>query len=101
MKKFFTSALIRGLIWQIAGWIVGTLFLTGIRALMGLNPFDMNHYFFTEPAWTFGALVGAIASVAGTGAMTDWFKWAKGEATPEHREDPPGWEKYFNVSLDH
>ena len=33
--------------------------------------------------------------------MTDWFKWAKGEEVPEHREDPPGWEKYLNVSLDH
>ena len=25
----------------------------------------------------------------------------KGEQTPEHREDPPGWEKYIGVSLDH
>ncbi len=99
MKKFLTSALVRGLLWQAIGWLLGALFVTGIRFLMGLNPFDQ--FFFTEPAWVFGALVGAISFVAGTGAMTDWFKWAKGEETPEHREDPPGWEKYLNVSLDH
>jgi cytochrome c oxidase subunit I len=101
MKKFFTSALIRGLLWQLIGWLVGALFITGIRVLMGLNPFTTGQYFFTEPAWVFGALVGAISYVASTGALTDWFKWAKGEQTPEHREDPPGWEKYLNVSLDH
>ena len=99
MKKFLTSALVRGLLWQAIGWLLGALFVTGIRILMGMNPFDQ--YFFTEPAWVFGAVVGAVSFVAGTGAMTDWFKWAKGEETPEHREDPPGWEKYFNVSLDH
>ena len=101
MKKFFTSALMRGLLWQLIGWIVGALFVTCIRVLMGLNAFVTGQYFFTEPAWVFGALVGALSYVASTGAMTDWFKWAKGEEVPEHREDPPGWEKYLNVSLDH
>ena len=101
MRKFFTSALIRGLLWQLIGWIVGALFLTGIRVLMGLNAFVTNEYFFTEPAWVFGGLVGVLSYVASTGAMTDWFNWAKGEEVPEHREDPPGWEKYLNVSLDH
>ncbi len=101
MKKFLTSALIRGLLWQLIGWIVGALFVTGIRVLMGLNAFVSGQYFFTEPAWVFGGLVGALSYVASTGAMTDWFKWAKGDEVPEHREDPPGWEKYLNVSLDH
>jgi len=101
MKKFLASALMRGLLWQLIGWIVGALFVTGIRVLMGLNPFVTGQYFFTEPAWVFGALVGTLSYVASTGAMTDWFKWAKGEEVPEHREDPPGWEKYLNVSLDH
>ncbi|MGA7192056.1 MAG: cbb3-type cytochrome c oxidase subunit I [Anaerolineales bacterium] len=101
MRKFFTSALMRGLLWQLVGWIVGALFVTGIRVMMGLNAFVTGQYFFTEPAWVFGGLVGALSYVASTGAMTDWFKWAKGEEVPEHREDPPGWEKYLNVSLDH
>ncbi|MFZ1042189.1 MAG: cbb3-type cytochrome c oxidase subunit I [Anaerolineales bacterium] len=101
MRKFFASALMRGLLWQLIGWIVGALFVTVIRVLMGLNAFVSGQYFFTEPAWVFGGLVGALSYVASTGAMTDWFKWVKGEEVPEHREDPPGWEKYLNVSLDH
>ncbi len=101
MRKLFTSALMRGLLWQFIGWIIGALFVTGIRVLMGLNPFVAGQYVFTEPAWVFGGLVGALSYVASTGAMTDWFRWAKGEEVPEHREDPPGWEKYLNVSLDH
>jgi cytochrome c oxidase subunit 1 len=99
MRKFFSTALARGLGWQIVGWAVGAGFVTGIRFLMGLDL--LGKFFFTEPAWVFGGLVGALASVAGTGVMSDWFKWAKGEATHEHHDDPPGWQKYFNVSLDH
>ena len=99
MKKFFSSALFKGLVWQIAGWAVGAAFLTLIRVLMGLNPWAT--FGFTEPAWVFGGLVGALSFMAGSGIVTDWFKWAKGEETSEHHNDPDGWEKYFSVSLDH
>lgn len=104
MKKFFSTALMRGLRWQFTGWLIGALFLTGIRFVLTLFGQDMalfGKFYFTEPAWVFGGLVGALSFLAGTGVMSDWFKWAKGEATHEHHEDPPGWEKYFNVSLDH
>jgi cytochrome c oxidase subunit 1 len=99
MKKILSLGLVRGLLWQIAGTAAGALLVTGIRALMGLNPW--GSFLFTEPAWVVGALIGVVAFVWGVGALTDWFKWALGEETPEHREDPPGWEKYFGVSLDH
>lgn len=89
----------RGLVWQIVGTLVGGFFVTAIRALMGLPTF--GGFFFTEPAWVFGGLVGALSFVAGVGAVTDWFKWAKGEETSDHHEDEPGWQKYFGVSLDH
>lgn len=101
MKKFLSTALWRGLVWQIIGWIVGALILTGIRALMGLQAIDTTKFFFTEPAWVFGALLSALFFIGGSGIVSDWFKWAKGEETPEHHQDPEGWEKYFNVSLDH
>lgn len=104
MKKFFSTALMRGLGWQFSGWLIGALFLTGIRFVLNLFGQEMalfGKFYFTEPAWVFGGLVGALSFLAGTGVMSDWFKWAKGEATHEHHEDPPGWEKYFNVSLDH
>ncbi len=89
----------RGLVFQVVGTLVGGFFVTGIRALMGLKTF--GGFFFTEPAWVFGALVGTLSFLAGVGALTDWFKWAKGETTPDHHEDPEGFVKYFGVSLDH
>ena len=89
----------RGLVWQVAGIMVGGLFVTGIRALMHLKLFDS--FLFTEPAWVFGAIVGVVSFLLGVGVMDDWIKWARGIDTPEHHEDVPGWEKYFGVSLDH
>jgi len=89
----------RGLVWQIVGTMAGGFFVTGIRALMGLEAF--GNFFFTEPAWVLGGLVGTLSFLAGVGALTDWFKWAKGEETSDHHEDEPSWQKYFGVSLDH
>jgi cytochrome c oxidase subunit 1 len=89
----------RGLVWQIVGVLAGGLFITAIRALMGLSTF--GPFFFTEPAWVFGALVGVLSFLSGVGVMSDWFKWAKGEETSEPHADPPGWHKYFYVSFDH
>lgn len=99
MKKLYTSALIRGLLWQLIGWTGGAVLVTVIRLLVGLSALGI--FFFTEPAWVFGAFVGVLCFIGGSGIASDWFKWAKGESTPEHREDPDGWEKYFGVSLDH
>lgn len=89
----------RGLVYQVVGTVIGGLFMTGIRALMGLTAF--GSFFFTEPAWVFGALVGAVSFLFGVGVMDDWVKWARGIDTSEHHEDEPGWEKYLGVSLDH
>ena len=89
----------RGLVWQVLGTIIGALFVTGIRAAMGLNL--TSRFLFTEPAWVFGALTGVVSFLFGVGMMDDWMKWARGIDTPEHHEDMPGWEKYFYVSLDH
>ena len=89
----------RGLVWQILGTLIGGFFVTGIRALMGLDLFGA--FFFTEPAWVFGALAGAVSFLFGVGVVADWMKWARGIDTPEHHEDVPTWEKYFSVSLDH
>ena len=99
MRKFLASALARGLLWQVAGWLVGAAFVTGIRLLLGLRPLGL--FFFTEPAWVFGGFVGVLAFVAGSRIADDWFRWARGQQTPEHRDDPPGWDKYIGVSLDH
>lgn len=93
--------IVRGLVFQVAGTLAGILLFTAIRAAMGLTFFDPARFGFHEGAWVFGALVGAVSFLAGVGALTDWWKWAKGEATHDHHEDIPGWRKYFGVSLDH
>ncbi|GAB4503484.1 MAG: cytochrome c oxidase subunit I [Anaerolineales bacterium] len=89
----------RGLVFQIIGVLAGGLLVTGLRALSGMEAF--GPFFFTEPAWVVGGLVGALTFLVGVGALTDWFKWALGESTPEHHADQPGWQKYFQLSLDH
>ncbi|MGC8855634.1 MAG: cytochrome c oxidase subunit I [Anaerolineae bacterium] len=89
----------RGLTWQALGTILGAVFVTAIRAAMGLPLLGI--FLFTEPAWVFGALVGVLSFLAGSGVVTDWWKWAQGIETPEHHKDPAGWEKYLSVSLDH
>jgi cytochrome c oxidase subunit 1 len=90
----------RGLVWQVVGMMLGAFFVTGIRALMGKTEI-FGPFFFSEPAWVVGALTSVVSFLFGVGALDDWMKWARGIDTPEHKEDPPGWEKYFYVSYDH
>lgn len=100
MKKFFSSALARGLFWQLIGLLAGAGLVTGIRALMGLSTTDT--FFFTEPAWVLGGFISALFFLVGSGVTSDWIKWARGIDTPDHHEDHhTGWERYINVSLDH
>lgn len=103
MKKFFSSSLGRGLIWQVIGTVIGIALVTGIRALTNA-PADAAAatFFFTEPAWVLGALLGGLFFLSANGSVSDWFKWARGIDTPEHHEEHhKGWEKFINVSLDH
>ena len=90
----------RGITWQIIGTLGGALFVTGIRALMGLKTFGPP-FLFTEPAWVFGGLTGVISFLLGHGVVDDWVKMARGIDVPEHRADAPGFEKFFSPSLDH
>ncbi len=89
----------RGLVWQLLGTLAGALFVTLIRLLMGLQP--LGPFVFTEPAWVLGGLVGALSFVAGVGAVSDWWKWARGIETPEEHHEMEGSRKYLGVSLDH
>jgi cytochrome c oxidase subunit I len=99
MKNILSLGLVRGLAAQFIGTLAGALFVTAIRALMGLPAFEK--FFFSEPAWVFGGLVGALSFLVGVGALTDWYKWAKGEPTHEHHDEERRWQRYFGVSLDH
>jgi cytochrome c oxidase subunit 1 len=92
---------VRGLVFQVIGTLVGALVVTGVRAVMGLETFNPLTFGFTEPAWVFGGFIGVLSFLVGVGAVTDWWRWALGEETHEHHEDVPGGRKYFGVSLDH
>jgi len=89
-----------GLLWQVLGTFAGALFVTAARLLLGKTPV-LGPFLFSEPAWVFGAFVGVLSFIAGSGIARDWAKWARGISTPEHHDDEPGWHKYFWVSLDH
>lgn len=94
------NAVSKGLIWQISGTLLGAIFISIIRVVMGLE--WSGPFLFTEPAWVLGGFLGVIFFLSGNGSVSDWFKWAKGIDTPEHHEEShAGWEKYLNISLDH
>ncbi len=96
MRNLLSIGLVRGLIGQVIGTTVGFAFFTALRAVLGLE-------FWAEPAWVFGAMVGAISFMVALGAFTDWWKWARGIETPEPEEveEPQGWRRYFGFSFDH
>jgi cytochrome c oxidase subunit 1 len=91
-------SIIPGLVSYVIGLLIGMGLLTLIRLVLGLTPWK------PEPAWVLGSLFGAIAFLIGTGVISDWFKWAKGESTPEHAEVNPektGWARILSISYDH
>ena len=96
--KLLSASLIRGLIGQVVGTLVGMGFMLLIRLALGLQPWK------PEPVWVVGSLFGVIAFVVGTGVLDDWFKWMRGESTPEaeaHYEPPIGLQQIVNLSYDH
>src|SRR5512138_2555669 len=54
----------RGLTWQVIGTLLGGLFVTGLRALLGSKTI-WGPFFFSEPAWVVGAVVGAVSFLFG------------------------------------
>src|SRR3989304_7239738 len=96
--KFMRLSLVRGLIAQFLGTLVGVLITIIVRVLWGVPAGK------SEPVFVGGALVGVAAFMFGTGVLNDWIKWAKGEETPESTPDSGGLKglaKYLHVSYDH
>lgn len=96
--NFLKLGLVRGIIYQVVGSLIGMGIVMLIRLLMGLPAWN------AEPVWVGGTFIGVITFLIGVGALNDWFKWAKGEETSDHHEADrslPGWAKYYSLSLDH
>jgi cytochrome c oxidase subunit 1 len=90
--------LIRGVIFQVFGLLVGMGFVSLIRMILGLP------FWKAEPAWVFGGFLGVVGFTIGIGAVDDWFKVAKGEIISDDHDwpaDRPRWERFFSFSLDH
>jgi cytochrome c oxidase subunit I len=95
---FLKTGLVRGIIAQIVGTLLGMGFTMGIRAMEGKPAWD------AEPVSVVGAIVGAVAFMFGVGVLSDWVKWARGIPTkdhPEHDPDMPLWARYFGADYDH
>jgi cytochrome c oxidase subunit I len=99
MKKFFSLGLIRGLIWQAGGMLVGGFLVSGIRLALGLDA--LGKFFFTEPAWVVAGLFGVLAFIIGVGGFSDWYKMALGGEVHEDHNSLTDWTRYFGYSLDH
>lgn len=99
---FVRTALVKGLLSQVLGTIVGMAFVWMLRILTGAAPaVDGSHL---EPSLVGGAVIGALAFLVGAGVFDDWFKWTRGEETDDHQQhdsSKPGWWRYFSVDYDH
>ncbi len=69
--------LVRGLVGQLAGTLLGFALVVLVRSLAGYD-----QVWSTEPAWVAGAILGAMGFLIGVGAMSDWFSWWRGKETP-------------------
>lgn len=96
---FLRTALVKGLIGQVLGTMLGMAIVLLFRTLAGAEVIlDW------EPALVGGAVVGGISFLVAAGVFDDWFKWIKGEETSDHHDpDPkkPNWWRYFSVDYDH
>ena len=100
---FFATGMGRGLIGFVIGFLAGSLLVTLIRLLLGLQVWNPDTFGFTRPAWVVGVVFAATGFIIATGVLADWYRWSKGEETPEHPQDAykSGWQRYFSVSFDH
>jgi cytochrome c oxidase subunit 1 len=98
MSTILSLGLVRGLIANVIGVVLGMGFTALVRALLGLPAWE------PEPMIVVGAIVGGIAFMIGAGAFSDWFKWVRGQATPLHHGPPEGksaWSRYLSVDYSH
>jgi cytochrome c oxidase subunit 1 len=97
--SLFSLGLVRGLIGQFAGILLGFAMVTLTRAATGRVP-----TWSSEPAWVAGAILGTLGFMVGVGAFSDWFKWWQGKETPFVHGPPagkPAWTRYFGVDYNH
>jgi cytochrome c oxidase subunit 1 len=95
--RFYKLSIVRGLVFQVIGTLLGAVIAIMLRLLLGMSAWR------AEPVLVAGALLGAIFFMFGTGVLDDWLKWAKGEDTPDPsvESEIKGYKRYLHVSFDH
>jgi cytochrome c oxidase subunit 1 len=89
-------SLVRGLLFQVVGTLIGMAVVTVFRLITGRQPL-----WFGESAWFFGGVVGVIAFLYGAGVFRDWIRVVRGKEVFDHLEEPTGWRRYVSLSYDH
>jgi hypothetical protein len=104
---FIYLSIVRGLLGQIAGTLIGMVLVLLVRLVLGLTVLSSGAATWwgviPEPVWVGGAVLGVIGFILGTGVTRDWFSLAAGKTTPEHPTDAysSGVARYLSVSYDH
>lgn len=95
--NFYQLSLVRGLVYQVIGTLLGIVIAMMFRLLMGLEAWK------SEPVLVAGAVLGTFFFMFGTGVLNDWLKWARGQDTPEAslESEVEGIKRYLHVSFDH
>ncbi len=97
MRILLRLGLIRGLVGQVVGTLLGMALVAGIRRAAGL-PEDL------EAALVIGAIIGVLTFLLASGVLNDWLKWSIGRKTPMRHGPPehaPAWTRYFSVDYNH
>lgn len=97
MTILLRLGLIRGLVGQVVGTLLGMALVAGIRRAAGL-PEDL------EAALVIGAIIGVLTFLLASGVLNDWLKWSIGRKTPMRHGPPehaPAWTRYFSVDYNH
>jgi len=98
ISNILSLDLIQGLLYQVAGTLIGMGLVTLIRILLGRTAWS------AEPAWVAGAFLGLMGFMIGVGGFDDWYKSAllKDVTSPHDKEvQGPRWTRFFSFWLDH
>lgn len=86
-------SVVRGLVGTVVGFAFGAGLMTGIRALGGAEPWDL------ETAVVGGWLFGLVGWLLGIGVWEYWVRPWFGR--PLARYEVTGWRRYFSFDTDH
>lgn len=92
------TALVKGLVSQLAGFFVG------VGVVWLFRGFAWGEAGWSDGAWALGAIFSVFAFMFGSGVFSDWMRWTRGQNPALHHGAPvgePEWMRYFSVDVNH